>query len=630
MSCNCNKPKCDGKCGISPSVLQINNPGDCTLFHRVEVPASMGDSTTNPPKNGDYRNVLLYFVADGTSWLFSSDGIPQKLVSGFTDYEDAINLPQINGVTLLRNKTGEELGLQNKLTAGDGIEISSNNTISISDIEQYAHFFDTVADMKAATNLTNGSYAKTLGYATKNDGGDATYKIRTIANDDVVDDKFIIGMADNTLVGELVIENRTINVLCIGAGVSGHFAECVNYAIAKSNYRVYVPKGSYAAESTINFTANNIIFECDGNIYCGNFSPLFLVTNFRNVIRVNGRCFGMDRAGSVFMQIGDNSHSSMSHNIYFHTANDFDYGIVCTTGNNEGVAYNTVVFDLIDYNKVGILLQTSDIGANYITENNFTGGRIAGSNTECIGIQTIKGANQTDPYNGNVFSHIAIDGNSPSVRIKHFISLSFAYKNFFDEMRLFEALGDDYAIVLKESTENHFSAKYAFDVSKISDDSNSDVGRNYFEDGLRSGASFRTNTKFFTQFGKCIMEKDYAINPNLSVVSAYNTTTFTLPDSYVIGGTTVKVGYDTGSGTQTFVLPPQISKRCVNRFILIVTYKPAGLAFVLNDADGNEVATIPTTTSTLSRKSYMVEFTGNTNDSNIKSWKVTPLDYTIV
>lgn len=129
MSCNCNKPKCDGKCGISPSVLQINNPGDCTLFHRVEIPASMGDSITNPPKNGDYRNVLLYYVADGTSWLFSSDGIPQKLVSGFTDYEDAINLPQINGVTLLRNKTNEDLGLQGALTADGNTGLKLENDV---------------------------------------------------------------------------------------------------------------------------------------------------------------------------------------------------------------------------------------------------------------------------------------------------------------------------------------------------------------------------------------------------------------------------------------------------------------------------------------------------------------------
>lgn len=37
--------------------------------------------------------------------------------------------------------------------------------------------FDTVADMKAATNLISGSTAKTLGYYSINDGGDATYQI---------------------------------------------------------------------------------------------------------------------------------------------------------------------------------------------------------------------------------------------------------------------------------------------------------------------------------------------------------------------------------------------------------------------------------------------------------------------
>ena len=37
--------------------------------------------------------------------------------------------------------------------------------------------FDTVADMKASTNLTNGSYARTLGYHAINDGGGATYKV---------------------------------------------------------------------------------------------------------------------------------------------------------------------------------------------------------------------------------------------------------------------------------------------------------------------------------------------------------------------------------------------------------------------------------------------------------------------
>ena len=64
--------------------------------------------------------------------------------------------------------------------------------------------FDTVASMKSATNLTNGSYTKTLGYYVVNDGGSSTYKIRTKTNDDVVDESIIIALSDNTLVAELI------------------------------------------------------------------------------------------------------------------------------------------------------------------------------------------------------------------------------------------------------------------------------------------------------------------------------------------------------------------------------------------------------------------------------------------
>ena len=110
MSCNCGKPKCDGKCGISPAVLQINN-NDCTLFHRVEIPAAMGDEKTNPPKTGAYRNVLLYYAASGNSYLYSSDGIPTKLTGVVSDYEVLLNKPWINGVELIGNKTLADLGI---------------------------------------------------------------------------------------------------------------------------------------------------------------------------------------------------------------------------------------------------------------------------------------------------------------------------------------------------------------------------------------------------------------------------------------------------------------------------------------------------------------------------------------
>lgn len=249
MGCNCGKPKCNGKCGCnSPKVLQINNPAEYITFHKVSIPAAMGDSTTNPPAVGKYKNVLLYYEADQTSWLYSTDGIPTKLTNGITNYEDAINLPKINGNILIGDKTGEELGLQDKLTAGENIQISDENVISATDTtytaddgieinsdneisakigrglefnadgeinvsEDYIIGFDTVADMQSSTNLVNGSFAQTLGYYTKNDGGGATYKIRNITNDDVVDDARIIALNDsgNNLIAELVFDDVDVN-----------------------------------------------------------------------------------------------------------------------------------------------------------------------------------------------------------------------------------------------------------------------------------------------------------------------------------------------------------------------------------------------------------------------------------
>lgn len=73
--------------------------------------------------------------------------------------------------------------------------------------------FDNVESMKSATNLINGSYAQTYGYYSKNDGGNALYKIRTITNDDVVDNMFIIPMQNENLVAELLIDDLYIEQL---------------------------------------------------------------------------------------------------------------------------------------------------------------------------------------------------------------------------------------------------------------------------------------------------------------------------------------------------------------------------------------------------------------------------------
>ena len=69
--------------------------------------------------------------------------------------------------------------------------------------------YNTVNDMKNSTNVINGSFAKTFGKNSFNDGLGRFYKIRNITNNDVVDNVNIIPIASNpNLVAELIKENR--------------------------------------------------------------------------------------------------------------------------------------------------------------------------------------------------------------------------------------------------------------------------------------------------------------------------------------------------------------------------------------------------------------------------------------
>lgn len=109
-SCGETKCSCKNK-DFTKRVIEIDNPEQITLMRRVVVPASMGDDTTVPPVVGKYKNVLLFYEANSKSYLYSSDGIPTQLVNGVTDYEQAVNLPQINGITLLGDKSSADLKL---------------------------------------------------------------------------------------------------------------------------------------------------------------------------------------------------------------------------------------------------------------------------------------------------------------------------------------------------------------------------------------------------------------------------------------------------------------------------------------------------------------------------------------
>lgn len=159
--------------------------------------------------------------------------------------------------------------------------------------------FDTVADMKDATNLISGSYARTLGYYELNDGGGATYKITdTESETDHQED------LDSGLKATLLNENEFINVKQYGAkgdNVSDDtqsFINVINRA-NETNKNIYIPNGMYninddiptiydgiqiIGEETLLKTENGTII----NDYRENTTYLLNFEKLNNVSRLGG------------------------------------------------------------------------------------------------------------------------------------------------------------------------------------------------------------------------------------------------------------------------------------------------------------------------------------------------------
>lgn len=294
------KPK--KNCGAFPkAVIEIDNPEQITLMRKVVIPASMGDDTTVPPTIGKYHNVLLNYEANNKSYLYSSDGIPTLLNNGVTDYEAATNLPQINGNTLIGNKTGEELGLQNEISvvsstglelnddelrgvpatedtmgmviAGSGLNVSQDGLLNVdignslrngsSGVINTIHqIYGTMGELRNSTSLTEGDYAETLGYYNPNDGGGSLFYIREREEIDVDDGGSIIFVGD--LTAEMLDDNGVVNVRQFGAHGDGvtDDSDSIRAAVAykkNASTTVIFDESVYIAQGTIYIYSNTTI-----------------------------------------------------------------------------------------------------------------------------------------------------------------------------------------------------------------------------------------------------------------------------------------------------------------------------------------------------------------------------------
>lgn len=168
--------------------------------------------------------------------------------------------------------------------------------------------FNTVSEMKNAENLVNGSKVKTLGFYSVNDKGGAFYKVRTITNEDIIDNITIIPLVNiDTLICELIVED-TMSIEQFG--VTGTDATTdssyTNIAIS-SNVNKLIFNGTYTLKGIT--LKNNICLCGSGTITCNNAfggnADNNLAINKSNII-IDGLTFNFNVSGKLYFKTCDN------------------------------------------------------------------------------------------------------------------------------------------------------------------------------------------------------------------------------------------------------------------------------------------------------------------------------------
>ena len=221
--------------------------------------------------------------------------------------------------------------------------------------------FDNVESMKDSTNLINGSFARTLGYYEKNDGGGALYKITNTESESQHQEEL-----DSGLYATLINENF-INVKQLGAYGDGIHDDTNiikdSILLTAENNTLYFPEGNYLITDTLNVN-KNINIKCDGILISNNCRPLFL---FDQCINTNVNIYKIQEIEQQTLNIIENTNNNAPIvlkntqyvNINIKEVKDFNIGILLVSNNEAtwgGCYYNTISIENINGCFHGIML----------------------------------------------------------------------------------------------------------------------------------------------------------------------------------------------------------------------------------------------------------------------------------
>lgn len=238
-----------------PKVDCRKNTCKCGL-ERAVIPSSLGDdSSSSPvaPRNGTYCNTIVVYEANGHVYIYSADGVPTLVdvdASDISDLEERMSNAEGNIGNLDREidtLSGTVSGLDKDVDDLGGEIDTLSGTVSglereIDDLgDLFIYKFDTVADMKASTDLKAGDYAKTAGFYSINDGGSALYRIDNTGTANEMD-----VIAVGNLYAKLINKTVYLNVKQLGAYGDGVHDDTINIQSALDNSStVLFPGGTY-------------------------------------------------------------------------------------------------------------------------------------------------------------------------------------------------------------------------------------------------------------------------------------------------------------------------------------------------------------------------------------------------
>lgn len=178
----------------------------------------------------------------------------------------------INSTNTLGTQVEDLTNYFNNLDVQEEIDNKLNDMVESGELEeiiaQYLNSagllcFNTLNDMKQATNLINGSFVKTFGLNEYNDGKGEFYKVRNILNTDVIDEVTIIALNNfNTLIAEK-IKNINVNVtpnITIG---------CFHKKFSETDKKSYI----FISKDNYNFTKipDIVLNNNDNNVFSDPF-----------------------------------------------------------------------------------------------------------------------------------------------------------------------------------------------------------------------------------------------------------------------------------------------------------------------------------------------------------------------